>query len=91
MAHVILTMKLMPEDPDVNLGDIKDKVEHIIKEFQGNVKGFEEEPVGFGLVALKVTFSRNEDLGSPDDIEEKINELPEVSSVQVVSVSRALG
>jgi elongation factor 1-beta len=91
MAVVIVRLKIMPEDPSTNLEDIKEKAGKIITEFEGKVQTTNEEPVGFGLKAVVLSFSIAESKGSPDPIAEKIEELAEVKSAQVTMVSRALG
>ena len=91
MAVVIVHLKIMPEDPSINLETIKEKASKIIIEFEGKVQTTNEEPVGFGLRAVILSFSVDESRGSPDPIAEKIEELEEVKSAQVTMVSRALG
>jgi len=92
MAVVIVTLKVMPEDPEINLEELRDKAEKIIADFGGRVTGDpEEEPVGFGLKAVILRFSVDESKGSPDPVAEKIEELEGVRSAQVTMVSRALG
>ena len=91
MGKVYLTLKIMPDSPEVDMTALKAKIEPMVAEFQGKVHKSEEEPVGFGLVALKITLMRDEDLGSTDDLEEAIDKLEEVGSVQVVDVRRAIG
>lgn len=91
MAVVIVTLKIMPEDPEIKLGDLKAKAEQIITDFEGKVQTTKEEPVGFGLKALVLSFSVDEAKGSPDPVAEKIEEIEGVKSAQVTMVSRALG
>ncbi len=91
MAQVIITFKIMPESVDQDLDVIHKKAEHLIKEFGGEVGRVQKEPIGFGLVALKLIFIMSEDLGSTEDLEEKITALDEVASVDVVDVRRAIG
>jgi len=92
MAVVIVTIKIMPEDPEVDLGEVRDKAEKIITEFEGKITGEpEEEPVGFGLKAIIQKFSIDESKGSPDPVAEKIEKIEGVRSAQVTMVSRALG
>ncbi|MBW3004499.1 elongation factor 1-beta [Candidatus Woesearchaeota archaeon] len=92
MAVVIVTLKVMPEDPEINLEELRDKAEKIIADFGGRVTGDpEEEPVGFGLKAVILRFSVDESKGSPDPVAEKIEEMEGVRSAQVTMVSRALG
>lgn len=92
MAKVIITLKMMPESPDVDLSALKDKVNLEIKEFAGEEAGkVEEEPVAFGLKALIMIFVMEESIGSTDALENKISEFKEVASVNVTDVRRALG
>ena len=91
MANVIITLKIMPDSPDVNLEKLEEDVQHMIKEFAGDIGKSEKEPVGFGLTALKIIFVMSEDLGSTDDLEEKIKELKDVGNAEVIDVRRAVG
>jgi elongation factor 1-beta len=91
MADVVITLKVMPDSPEIDLKAVQDKVGHLVKEFGGEVGKIEEEPVGFGLVALKFYFVMSEDLGSTDDLEEKISQMKEVGNVEVTDVRRAIG
>lgn len=93
MVKVIVTLKIMPESPDVDLDKIKDDAGNIITEAEGivNKEHIKEEPVGFGLKAVIMSFAIDESKGSPDPIAEKIAELEDVKSAEVTMVSRALG
>lgn len=91
MAKVIVTVKVMPEDPDVNLDEVKQKAEEVIKSFEGMMNRTEIEPVGFGLKALIIVFAVDEKKGSPDPIAEAIAKVQGVRSAEVTMVSRALG
>jgi elongation factor 1-beta len=92
MADVIVTLKVMPESPDVDLEALYSKIEPIMKDFSGEEQfRKEEEPVAFGLKALKITFVMDENKGSTEDMEKKIEALDEVNSVDVIDVRRAVG
>ena len=92
MADVIITLKIMPESPDVNMDELYSKVEPLIKDFTGESEfKKEEEPIAFGLNALKIIFVMDEAKGSTDDMESKIAEIDEVNSVDVIDVRRAVG
>ena len=92
MANAIATVKIMPASPEVNLEDLEAKAKEEIKNFagEGDTKT-EIEPVAFGLKAVKITFVMDESLGSPDAVSEKIDELEEVNSAEIVDVRRAVG
>lgn len=91
MAQVVITLKIMPDSPQVNLEDVKAKAKDMIKEFGGDVGKEEIEPIAFGLKALNLFFVMDESLGGTDSLEEKINELEGVQSVEVTDVRRAIG
>ncbi|MBT4540910.1 elongation factor 1-beta [Candidatus Woesearchaeota archaeon] len=91
MADVIITFKLMPTSPDVNLDDIKDKVKEAIAAFGGEVGKEKIEPVAFGLNALILIFVMDEDKGSTEDLEAEIAKIEGVNSVECTDVRRAVG
>lgn len=92
MASVIITMKIMPQSPETDLEALKGMTNGLIKEFCGETETrAEEEPIGFGLKALKMTFVMDEAKGSTDDLESKISALEEVQSVEVTDVRRTIG
>ncbi len=92
MADVIITVKLMPESPEIDLGDLKGDIEKKVRAFAGKgaVK-FEKEPIGFGLTALKVLFATKESNSDTDKLEESLRSIDGVSSAEVIDVRRAFG
>ncbi len=93
MAVVIITLKIMPENPEIDMVELEKKAKEKIIEFtkdDGEMK-VEIEPVAFGLNALKIIFVMEESLGSPDPLAETIESFDEVTSAEVVDVRRALG
>lgn len=91
MAKVVVTMKIMPQSPEIDLSSIEDKISFVIRSFEGSSISFEKQPIGFGLVALILKFSIDEAKGGTDEIENKLKEISGVQSVEVTMVSRALG
>ncbi len=93
MAQAIVTLKIMPESPDVDLSGVQKEAETKIDAFVGESgeKRAEEEPIAFGLKALKLTFVMDEAKGSTESLENEIAGLDGVQSVDVVDVRRALG
>ncbi|MDP4012653.1 MAG: elongation factor 1-beta [Candidatus Nanoarchaeia archaeon] len=91
MAIVYVTLKIMPANPEVDLSQLTEEAKLIISEHEGNVMESKEEPVAFGLKAVLITFSRNEDKGTSDDIEEALSGLENVASVSVEDVRRGIG
>ena len=92
MANVIITLKIMPTSPEVDLSALLEKVKAEITTYSGEEQfKTEEEPVAFGLKALKIIFVMDESRGDTEPLEKKIAELEGVNSVEVTDVRRALG
>jgi len=92
MANVVVTLKIMPESPEVDLNQIKESSLKHIKEFAGaGDTKITEEPVAFGLKSLNILFIMDEKLGSPESLEEDIRSIKGVQSVEIIDVRRAIG
>lgn len=92
MANVIVTVKIMPSSPEIDLKKLEEEAKKLIASFAGRGETkIEIEPIAFGLKALKITFVMDEKKGSPDPVAEKINELEGVNSAEIVDVRRAIG
>lgn len=90
MAKVIVTFRIMPESPEVDLNILEKKANELISK-TGTVMESKKEPIGFGLVALIVKFNMDESKGSTDELENEIKKINGVESVEVIAVSRAFG
>lgn len=91
MAKVVVTMRIMPEDPSVNLDLIKEQATKVITELKGEVGKLEIQPIAFGLNAVMIYFIRDESLGGTSEIEKKISEIKGVDSAEVTDVRRTVG
>jgi len=57
MARVVITLKIMPESPEIDLNNIESEAKTKIQDFsQTQETKTEQEPIAFGLKALKITF-----------------------------------
>lgn len=91
MAQVVVTLKIMPESPDVDLKQIEVAASREVKTFGGDVGKILVEPIAFGLKAVKILFVMDESIGSTEALENAIQGLSGVQSVQVTDVRRAIG
>ncbi|MFW9767982.1 MAG: elongation factor 1-beta [Candidatus Thorarchaeota archaeon] len=87
MARVVMTLRVMPEDVDINLDDLLERIKTAIPEGT-DLGATETQPVAFGLKALRMNLSRDESMGGTDDIEAAISAIEGVSQVEVERVSR---
>ena len=92
MAQVVVTLKIMPESPNSDLGKIEIEAKTKIIDFSQNQEiKTEQEPIAFGLKALIIMFVMDESKGSTDSLEDQIKTISGVNSVETVDVRRAIG
>ena len=91
MAQVIITFRVMPESPDSDLKSIEARVGEAIKRFGGEVGRIEIKPFAFGLKAIEMIFVADEAKGGTDELEKEIAGFPDIASVEVTDVRRAIG
>ena len=78
---VLITYKIMPETVDSNLEEIKNNIMSSLKE-KCEVKDIKEEPIAFGLRALKILVMVEDKQGIADEIEKILSEIDGVESVE---------
>jgi elongation factor 1-beta len=87
MAKVIIVLRVMPEDVDVDLDQLLEKTKKVIPEGT-ELMATEKQPVAFGLQALRLRLGRDEAVGGTDDLEQAISGVDGVAQVEVEIVSR---
>ena len=92
MAKAIVTFKLMPESPDVDLEAIKEEAQQIAQE-AGAIGQMQTriEPIAFGLKAVLVLAMYNVEGADFDGIAEKMAVIKGVQSAEVAKMDLALG
>ena len=90
MPFAALKVKIMPESPDADLKEIEKKANKVIQELGGKPHSSETEPIAFGLNALYILSAWPEEKEF-DTLEQKLSEIENVNSVQVVDFRRAVG
>ncbi len=83
---VLMAVKLMPSSPDIDMDMIKRQVEQATLEL-GEVKDMKEEPIAFGLKALKVLLMVEDQERIAEKVEEKLSNLEGIESAEVESVT----
>ncbi len=91
MANVIVKIKVMPENPEINLDKLSEEINKKIIEFEGHIHKTEKIPIAFGLVALEIIFMYDEKKGDSEPLEKDIESIDGVQSVEVIDVRRAFG
>ena len=80
----------MPASPETNLEEVRTKAKEIIENLEGKTPNFEENPIAFGLKELIIFFNLDESK-DVEVIENKLKEIENVNSAEVLEVRRAFG
>jgi elongation factor 1-beta len=83
MGNVALILRIMPESPDVDLEDLKTQLRAEIK----GLKDIREEPIGYGLKALKIAVIVSDAAGESDAVEAEITALPGVERAEIIELT----
>ncbi len=87
MGKVAAKIKVMPQNPEVDLDVLQERLEGSLPE-GAKIQGFERDDVAFGLVALLPTVIVPDDAGGTEAVEEAFSGVEDVESVSVESVGR---
>lgn len=87
---LLVQIKIMPASVETDLEKIKAKAKEIVEGYEQKILKDEIQPIAFGLNALLLIISWPDDKGA-DELEEKIAQLDEVKSANIVDVRRAIG
>ncbi len=83
MGEVICVYRIMPESPEA-FESVKNSLEELKPD------RLEEEPLAFGLKAIKFTKIIQDAPGALEELEEKINSIKGIGSVENIMTSRSL-
>ncbi|NLX49472.1 MAG: elongation factor 1-beta [Methanospirillum sp.] len=83
MGDVACIIRVMPESPEVDLEALK----RALKEAAPEIHQIAEEPIGFGLRALKIVAVVGDQGGQTDRLEAALSEVPGVERAEIVEVT----
>ena len=83
MGSVAVILRVMPESPEINIEELKKALKQKIP----SIQEMKEEPIGFGLMALKVLAVVNDAGGETDAIEKSMNEVAGVERAEIIEVT----
>lgn len=89
MGEVLATIRVMPEDPEIDLEQMKQDIQASIPE-GAEFHKIEEEPIAFGLVALDVMVIVDDAEGGTEQIEENLAKINGVSNITVTDIGRLM-
>ncbi len=92
MSKVMVDLKVLPESPEVDYEELAETVREKLEglDIVESIEGIDEEPIAFGLKAIRVKVVVPDAEGGTDRLEETLKEIDDVKQVEVVSASRTL-
>jgi elongation factor 1-beta len=87
MGKVAAAIKVMPDDPEVDLDGLQERLEQSLPE-GAKINGFERDEVAFGLTALIPTVVVPDEAGGTEAVEDAFADVDDVESVSVENVGR---
>lgn len=87
MAKVLMEIKIFPEDIETNLNQLKQEIQVALPS-DAKLQKTEEEPIAFGLKALKVYVIVKDEEGTAEAVESAISKVKGVSQIQVEMATR---
>ena len=85
MGKVILELRVMPKDVEIDLEKIEKEIVEKVKP-----EKIEKEPIAFGLVAIKITKVVEEVEGVVEKLENEIRGIEGVGEVEVINLTRSI-
>jgi elongation factor 1-beta len=88
MARVAVVLKVYPEDVNIDLEELRREIERRLPQ-DYSLKAWDEEPIAFGLKALRLLITMPEEIeGGTEPLEQIISQVPGVSQVEVEMIQR---
>jgi elongation factor 1-beta len=87
MGKIVIAYKILPSESTIDLEMLKEKLK---KQLEGvaAIQRFAEEPIAFGLSALKVNMVVPEKEGILEELEKQIMDLEEVGQIHTLGMTR---
>jgi len=83
MGTVAVIVRVMPESPEINLEELK----AALKKKLPGIQDMKEEPIGFGLKAIKLAAIVNDQGGETDAVEKAISSVPGVERAEIIEAT----
>ncbi len=85
MGKVLMKLRVMPKDIDVDLNKVLESIKNV--QIEGvEIRDYTEKPIAFGLKALEILAVMPDAEGVGDKFVEEIQKIDGVESVEVESV-----
>ena len=90
MGEVVITARILPDSPEVDVAAWVDKIKSIVAELEGELLRAAKKPVAFGLNVLEIVFKIPDKGGLMDKVESGIRSMEHVSDFTVTDMGRPI-
>ena len=87
MGKIVIAYKIFPSESTVDLELLKEKIKNKLAGIVA-IQQFAEEPIAYGLCALKVNMVLPEKEGILDETEKLMTDIEEVGQIQTLGMTR---
>ena len=87
MGKIVIAYKIFPSESTVDLELLKEKIKKKLANIAA-IQQFAEEPIAYGLCALKVNMVLPEKEGILDETEKLMTDIEEVGQIQTLGMTR---
>ena len=87
MARIVGTYKILPEDPETDLQELKERIESSLPNDM-KITATGEQPMAFGLKALVLDINFDEQDGLQDQLEEVLSKVEGISEFEALQLFR---
>ena len=87
MGKIVIAYKIFPAESTVDLELLKEKIKKKLANIAA-IQQFAEEPIAYGLCALKVNMVLPEKEGILDETEKLMTDIEEVGQIQTLGMTR---
>ena len=87
MGKIVIAYKIFPSEAGIDLELLKEKIKKQLADI-ASIQQFAEEPIAFGLCALKVNMVIPEKEGILDKTETLMTDIEEVGQIQTLGMTR---
>jgi elongation factor 1-beta len=86
VGKVIAVLRVMPDSAEVDLNELKASMKKKVP----SIQDIREEPIGFGLSALKLAVVVTDEEGGTDAVESALTAVSGVASAETVDINRMI-
>ena len=86
MGDVAIKYRLLPESPDADMEDLKQKIEAALPE-GARIANLSIKPFAFGLNAIEVVVVVGDEAGISDRTEESLSSISGIQSIETLEMS----